>query len=199
MILIIDFGAGNLRSVQKAFELFNSDVRVSSDPLLIAKADRLVLPGVAAFGDSIKNIEELKLKEPILEFVSKGRPFIGICIGMQLLLTQSSEKGDHKGLNIIPGRVLKFPDTGKVPQIGWNQVRIKNESSLFKDIPDNTYYYFVHSYYVNPDSEDCIAGLTDYSVSYTSVIAKENVFGVQFHPEKSQKAGLKIIDNFCKL
>jgi len=199
MITIVDFGAGNLRSVQKAFELFSKDVRVTSDPKAIPSSDRLVLPGVGAFGDCMKNIESLKLKEPILKFIATGRPFLGICVGMQLLSTQSEEKGMHAGMNVIPGKVIKFPDTEKVPQIGWNQVAFQHQIPLFKGIPEDTYFYFVHSYYVAPDSAADVAGLTEYGLPYASVTARNMVFGVQFHPEKSQKAGLKIIDNFCKI
>jgi imidazole glycerol-phosphate synthase subunit HisH len=199
MIAIVDFGAGNLRSVQKAFELFAKDVRVTSDPKLLPQADRLVLPGVAAFGDTIKNIDRLKLREPILKFIATGRPFLGLCVGMQLLSTESEEKGIHRGLYVIPGKVVKFPDTGKVPQIGWNQVAFQHQIPLFKGLPDDTYFYFVHSYYVKPNSAADVAGLTEYGFPYASVTARDAVFGLQFHPEKSQKAGLKIIDNFCKI
>jgi imidazole glycerol-phosphate synthase subunit HisH len=198
-ITIVDFGAGNLRSVQKAFELFSPDVRVTSNPKDIPKADRLVLPGVGAFGDCIRNIEQLGLKVPLLEYLASGRPFLGICVGLQLLFTESEEKGIHRGLGAIPGRVVRFAPDVKVPQIGWNQVAVQKPIPLFQGLPDNTFFYFVHSYYVVPDSASDTAGLTDYGLSYASVVARDHVFGVQFHPEKSQKAGLKVLDNFCNI
>jgi len=199
MILIIDYGMGNLRSVQKAFELAAPDVRISADPREVPKADRLVLPGVGAFGDAVKNINRLGLKDPALEHIARGRPFLGICLGMQLLFTEGLEKGRHAGFNVIPGQVLRFPESVKVPQIGWNQVTVQGACALFKGIPDNAHFYFVHSYYVAPADPGFVAGLTDYGISYASAVAREAVFGVQFHPEKSQRAGLDMIRNFCKI
>jgi len=199
MILIIDYGMGNLRSVQKAFEKFEKDVRISSDFRRIPGADRVVLPGVGAFGDCVKNIERMGFREPILQFIATGRPFLGICLGLQLLFSKSHEKGEHAGLNIIPGEVVRFTGGVKVPQIGWNQVRIRKEKPLFNGIPDEAYFYFVHSYYVIPADDGAVAGLTDYGLSYASAVARGNVFGVQFHPEKSQNPGLRLIRNFCRV
>jgi glutamine amidotransferase len=198
MILILDYGMGNLRSVQKAFEQAENAVRISSDYHQISKADKIVLPGVGAFGDAMKNIEKMGFREPMLQFIATGRPFLGICLGMQLLFSDSTEKGTHAGLSVIPGRVVKFPAGEKVPQIGWNQVRIRNEKPLFEGIPDDTYFYFVHSYYVVPETEAAVAGTTDYGIPYASAVAAGNVFGVQFHPEKSQNPGLRLIRNFCR-
>ena len=199
MITLIDYGVGNIRSVQKAFELSGQSVMITSDPSEVEKADRLVLPGVAAFGDAMKNLRERNLVDPILKFVSTGRPFIGICVGLQLLFSESEEKGTHQGLGLIPGKVLKFSSDLKVPQIGWNQVRFKKDIALFKGVPDNAHFYFVHSYYALPDYPEDIAGETEYGITYASIVSRDNVFGAQFHPEKSQKAGLKLIDNFCRM
>ncbi|OGS33492.1 MAG: imidazole glycerol phosphate synthase, glutamine amidotransferase subunit [Elusimicrobia bacterium RIFOXYB2_FULL_49_7] len=199
MILIIDYGMGNLRSVQKAFEKSASDVRVASDPRLLESADRVVLPGVGAFGDAGKNIDRLQLRDPLIEWIKKGRPFLGICLGLQFLMTFSEEKGYHAGLNRVPGAVKRFEKGLKVPQIGWNQVSYPKQSVLFQDVPENSYFYFVHSYYVAPEDPAVVAGKTDYGISYASAVASDNLFGVQFHPEKSQEAGLTVIRNFCNL
>lgn len=197
MILILDYGVGNLRSVQKAFEKAENDVRISSDFRLIAGADKVVLPGVGAFGET-RNIEKLGLREPLLEWMRKGRPFLGICVGLQYLLTKGFEKGEHPGLGVVPGEVVRFKGPLKVPQIGWNQVRVLKADPLFRGIPDNTFFYFVHSYYAAPSDQGMVAGVTDYGIPYASAVASGNIFGVQFHPEKSQQAGLKLIHNFCR-
>ena len=197
MIAIIDYNIGNIGSVCKAFERFGHDVRLINDPRGIAAADKVVLPGVGAFGASMGNLSRLGFVTPLREYIATGKPFLGICVGLQLLLTESEEKGMHPGLNIIPGQVLRFPEGEKIPQIGWNQVRIVKQGPLFRGIPDNAYFYFVHSFYARPGSPSDAAGLTAYGVEYASVLQRENIFGVQFHPEKSQKTGLKLIENFC--
>jgi glutamine amidotransferase len=199
MILIIDYGMGNLRSVQKAFEQAESNVHISSSYSDIERADRLVLPGVGAFGDAVRNIDKLNLKEPIIEFIHKGKPFLGICLGLQLLFTDSAEKGSFRGFDIVKGSVLQFSDTLKVPQIGWNQISIAKETPIFQGIPSGTFFYFVHSFFVSPIDKNVTAGITSYGIDYTSAIAVDNMFGVQFHPEKSQRFGLQLIKNFCKI
>ncbi|MFH0920113.1 MAG: imidazole glycerol phosphate synthase subunit HisH [Fibrobacterota bacterium] len=199
MIAIIDYGMGNLRSVQKAFERFEPDTRIVTTAADILVADKLVLPGVGAFGDCNRNLRARGLDAPLLERAEKGVPLLGICVGMQLLFTEGEEKGRHAGLNLIPGRVVRFTGELKVPQIGWNQVAIQpSGKALFQGIPDNADFYFVHSYYPAPKDPSHTAGLTDYGIPYASAVARGTVFGVQFHPEKSQKAGLCLIDNFCK-
>ena len=200
MIAIIDCGTGNLRSVQKAFERYYPDSRIVTTPAEIASAGKLVLPGVGAFGDGIRNLRARGLEAPLLEKARAGTPLLGICVGLQLLFTESEEKGRHAGLNLIPGRVLRFPEGLKIPQIGWNQVAVQpSGQALFKGVPDNTDFYFDHSYYVKPDNPYDAAGLTDYGFSYASAVCRGTIMGIQFHPEKSQKAGLMLIDNFCKL
>ena len=203
MIAIIDYGMGNLRSVQKGFEKVGFEAVVTADPKLVLEADRVVLPGVGAFRDCIRNLEEGGFIEPILRVVRDGRPFLGICLGLQLLFTESEEFGLHKGLDIIPGRVVRFPEGmtegGEklaVPHMGWNQLTMKHGSPLFAGIPDGTNVYFVHSYYVKPDDSGVVATTTGYGIEFCSAICRDNVMATQFHPEKSQEQGLKILKNF---
>jgi len=206
MIAIIDYGMGNLRSVQKAFEKVGFDAVVTSEPRSVLEADRIVLPGVGAFRDCIKNLEEGGFVEPILRVIRDGRPFLGICLGLQLLFSESEEFGIHKGLNVIPGRVVRFPDGMsqgeeelKVPHMGWNQVSIKKRPAAFSDIPDGTNFYFVHSYYVQPEDPAVIATTTDYGMEFCSSVWKDNIVATQFHPEKSQERGLSILKNFGEM
>lgn len=199
-IAVIDYGMGNLRSVQGALEYVGKKVIVTDDPKLIETAPAVVLPGVGAFGDAIKRLEETGLDQAFKDSVKMGKPCIGICLGLQLLFSESEEGGLYKGLDIIPGRVTRFSNKLKVPHIGWNQLNIKKpEIPAFNDVPDGSYMYFVHSYYVNPDDKSVIAATTDYSIEFTSAIAKDNLFATQFHPEKSQEVGLKILRNFTLL
>lgn len=199
MITIIDYGMGNLRSVQKAFEATGVSAQLSSDPDIIIKADKLVIPGVGAFGDAMANLQSMNLVDPIKEKVASGTPFMGICLGLQLLFTTGEEKGVHKGLGIIPGKVVHFPQGEKVPHIGWNQVTFKQSSPLMHGIKENEFFYFVHSYYVQPDDTSAILAETEYGVTFTSMIAQDNVFGIQCHPEKSQEAGLQVLKNFTRI
>ncbi len=199
MIVIVDYGRGNLRSVEKAFEKLGYKAMVSSHPEEIVSADKLVLPGVGAFGDCMENLKSYGLIESVLEFIKSGKPFLGICLGLQLLFSESEEYGPVKGLNVIPGRVVRFPKGLKVPHMGWNTVETVSYNPLFDGIDNNSFFYFVHSYYVVPDSKDVISAVTDYGVKFASAIWKENIFATQFHPEKSQKVGLKFLDNFGKL
>jgi len=206
MIAIIDYGMGNLRSVQKGFEKIGSEAFITNDPQTVLRADRIVLPGVGAFRDCMHNLEQGGFVEPILKVISEGRPFLGICVGMQLLFSDSVEFGLYNGLNVIPGHVLRFPDQMKVgeeklkvPQMGWNQLNIVRRPPLFEDIDNDSNVYFVHSYYVKPDDSRVIAATTDYGFEFCSSVWKDNVVATQFHPEKSQAIGLKILKNFAEL
>jgi len=199
MIAVIDYGMGNLRSVQKAFESMGHKAVVTRDPHAIADASHLVLPGVGAFPDCMRNLQQLDLVEPILEGINQGKSFLGICLGMQLLFTESEEFGPHKGLDLIKGRVVRFSAMElKVPHMGWNRLNFQKSHSLLKGLPQESYVYFVHSYYVVPDDPEIIATRTDYGLEFASSIAHDNIFACQFHPEKSQAIGLKILDNFAK-
>ncbi len=199
MIAVIDYGLGNLRSVSKALESLGTEVEVTSKPKIIESADGVVLPGVGAFYRGMENITKLGLAVPIKKCASSGKPFLGICLGLQLLFSESTEHGKHKGLDIIKGKVVKFKEGVKIPHMGWNSVDRIKDTPLFKNIPDKSYFYFVHSYFVEPKDKKVIAGATDYSQSFTSMIAKDNVFGVQFHPEKSSELGLKVLKNFLEI
>lgn len=199
MIAIVDYGMGNLRSVQKAFERVGHRAVITARAEDVARAERVVLPGVGAFGDAMANLIRAGLAPALLACIAEGRPFMGICVGLQLLFTESEEMGRHVGLDVLPGRVRRFPDGERIPQIGWNQIHIERESPLLEGIPDGSFYYFVHSFYVAPqDPNDCLA-TTDYGIDYTSIAGRDNVFGIQFHPEKSQDLGLRILRNFAEL
>jgi glutamine amidotransferase len=205
MIAIIDYGMGNLRSVQKGFEKIGAEAIVTADPQVVLQADKVVLPGVGAFRDCMRNLEQTGFVEPILRIISEGRPFLGICVGMQLLFTDSVEFGLYQGLNVIPGHVLRFPDDMrvaaedlKVPQMGWNQLLFKRRPPAFEGIADGSNVYFVHSYYVKPDNDDVIATTTDYGIEFCSSVWKDNIVATQFHPEKSQDVGLRILKNFAE-
>jgi len=197
MIAVIDYGMGNLRSVSKALESLGAKVIVTSDAKEIAKADGIVLPGVGAFQQAMNNLTKANILPTLLKSIEEGKPFLGICLGLQLLFTESEEHGLNKGLGILKGRVKSFGSDLKVPHMGWNQVKVK-KSGLFKDIPDSSYFYFVHTYYVEPEDKGIVAGTTEYGVEFTSAVNKENIWGVQFHPEKSSALGLKFLENFCK-
>jgi imidazole glycerol-phosphate synthase subunit HisH len=198
MIVVVDYGMGNLRSVQKGFEKVGSAAMISRSPEEIRKADRLVLPGVGAFPECMKNLTRLDLIEPIVEFMESGRPFLGICLGLQLLFDESEEFGIHEGFKVVPGTVKCFDKNMglKIPHMGWNQVFFRKDVPIFRGIPDGSFFYFVHSYYVVPENPSDIAAETEYGIRFTCAIARENVFAVQFHPEKSQENGLKILTNF---
>ena len=201
MIVIVDYGMGNLRSVQKGFERIGSEALVSRDIRDINSATKLVLPGVGAFPECMKNLTKFGLVESILDFLKSNRPFLGICLGLQLLFDESEEFGLNSGLEVIPGKVKAFDrEIGlKIPHMGWNQVIFKKDIAIFDGIDNESYFYFVHSYYVEPEQESDTAAQTDYGITFTSAIARGNVFALQFHPEKSQKNGLKILENFSKL
>jgi imidazole glycerol-phosphate synthase subunit HisH len=205
MIAIIDYGVGNLRSVEKAFSSLGCQSIVSANPKVILEADKVVLPGVGAFGKSMENLTKAGMVPVVKQVLNSGRPFLGICLGLQMLFEESSEVfGDQEclnpGLGIFPGRVLRFPtSTLKVPQIGWNQITKSKETRLLHGVPDGSFVYFVHSYYVKPDSPALVACTTNYGHDYCSGIASDNVAAFQFHPEKSSQVGLKILKNFSEL
>jgi len=198
MIGIIDYKLNNLRSVQKAFEKVGTSAFISSDAKELSRAEKLVLPGVGAFGKAMENIRALGLEEFIRSSAKEGKPLIGICLGMQLLFTRSSENGLHDGLNLIAGDVTLFPDSVKVPHIGWNQIEIQHESKILKSVVDKSFVYFVHSYYAQPQEQVTVT-TTEYGFPFASIVQKDDVFGIQFHPEKSQVAGLQILKNFSEL
>lgn len=198
MIAIVNYGMGNLRSVQKAFEHVGATAAIVDSPKEIEKAERVVLPGVGAFGDAMQNLKMADLIAPIVKAISDGRPFLGICLGLQLMFSQSEEMGQHRGLDILPGTVNRFPQGERVPQIGWNEVRIQRETTLLEGVPDRSYFYFVHSFFVAPNQSDDAIGITDYGIDYVSIAGNGRAFGVQFHPEKSQDVGLKILKNFAE-
>lgn len=208
MIAIIDYGMGNIRSVQKGFEKTGFKAEIVQDPAAVQKASAVVLPGVGAFKDCMKNLTELRLIDPIIKHIRDGKPYLGICLGMQILLTESDEFGKTPGLNLIPGKVVRFhfeqPDQDpsglhKIPHMGWNTIRKIRNPPILKEVSDQTYLYFVHSYYVVPDDPDVIATTTHYGMDFTSMIWKENIFATQFHPEKSQETGLSILKQFAMM
>ena len=199
MITIIDYGAGNLFSVRKAIEYFDIEVVISDNPEDILKAEGLILPGVGAFGWGMKLLEEKRLCESIREAVNKGIPLLGVCLGLQLLFEESEESPDVSGLGFIRGRVKRLPNDLPLPHIGWNQVKIIKDTPIFKGINQNSFFYFVHSYYGEPLDRDSVYGITEYGIEFPSVICKENIFAVQFHPEKSSSEGLKIYRNFLEV
>jgi len=197
MIAIIDYGMGNLRSVEKGFLKVGVDVRVTNRAEDVRNADGIVLPGVGAFKDCMKELTHLALTDPVVDAIKKGKPYLGICLGLQVLFGESEEFGRCRGLDIFSGRVVRFEKSDlKIPQMGWNQLNIKMNSPLFRDIPDKSYFYFVHSFYVAPEDESIIATTTDYGVEFTSAVCKDSVYAVQFHPEKSQTLGLQMLKNF---
>jgi glutamine amidotransferase len=200
-IIIVDYGMANLRSVQKAFEKVGAAAEISSDPNRLAEADKLVLPGVGAFRDAIGRLRQANLAGPITEHIRAGKPFFGICLGLQLLFTTSYEDGVHEGLNLFPGEVVRFGVVPglKVPHMGWNHLRVKKPAPHLADLPNDAALYFVHSYYVAPRDPGLAATETDYPTPFTSSIWQDNVFATQFHPEKSQRMGLGILHKFATL
>lgn len=201
MIAIIDYQMGNLRSVQKGFERVGHDATITSDPAVIARASKLVLPGVGAFADAIAELRRRELVEPISDAIAAGKAFLGICLGLQLLFERSFEDGEHEGLGIVPGEVRRFevPRELKVPHMGWNQVHYRRQPPIFAGIEDQTHFYFVHSYYVQPVVEEVVAGEANYPSPFCAMIWHENLYATQFHPEKSQSAGLRVLQNFAEL
>lgn len=201
MIAIIDYQMGNLRSVQKGFEKVGHEATVTCDPRLLAQADKVVLPGVGAFGDAMTELKRRHLVEPIREAVASGKPFLGICLGLQLLFDIGYEGGQHEGLGIVKGECVRFslPPEFKVPHMGWNQLTIHRPAPVLAGLSDGVHCYFVHSYYVVPRDPEVIATETNYSAPFCSAIWRDNLFATQFHPEKSQRDGLRMLKNFAEL
>ncbi len=198
VIAILDYGAGNLRSVAKAFEAVGAHAVVTSDPATVAAADGLVVPGQGSAVDAMRNLRRLDLIAPIEAFVASGRPFLGVCLGEQIIF-ESSDEGDQACLGLLPGTCRKLPSGQKVPHMGWNSVELRSEHPLMAGIPSGSFFYFVHSYYVDPIDESVIVGETEYGVRFASIVARDNVFATQFHPEKSSDVGLLIYKNFAAL
>jgi glutamine amidotransferase len=214
MIAIVDYGMGNLRNVQKAVERAGGEAVITSEAETLSAAWGVILPGVGAFGDAMQNLRERRLIEPLRREYAAGKPLLGICLGMQLLFEESEETGLHQGLGLLPGRVVRFPsrvpagaDSSpdrphvplRVPHIGWNQLHIRRSSPLLAGVPDGSYVYFAHSYYVLPADDAIVLATTDYGLDFASVVGRGNLFGVQFHPEKSQEVGLQILRNFVQM
>jgi glutamine amidotransferase len=200
-ILIVDYGMGNLRSVQKAFEKLGHAAAISGDPDRVGSARKVVLPGVGAFRDAIARIRTSGLVEPLLAQARSGRPFLGVCLGLQLLFTASDEDGRYEGLDVFQGDVVRFPDVVglKVPHMGWNHLRIRKPGPFFADVPDGSAFYFVHSYYAAPTDPGIVAAEADYPTPFAAVVQYENLVATQFHPEKSQGVGLTLLRNFARL
>jgi glutamine amidotransferase len=198
MIALVDYGIGNLRSVEKALRTVTNEVQLTSDPTVVLRADKIVLPGVGAFGDGMLGLRERGLVEPLREVVANGKPLLAICVGMQLLFEWSEERGRHEGLGLLSGRVRLFDSSElKVPQTGWNQIQRTRPNPLLDDLKSDAYAYFNHSYYCEAAQDDTLA-YTDYGIRYASVVASGHLYGVQFHPEKSQQVGLAILRNFVE-
>ncbi len=197
MIAIIDYGMGNLHSVSKAVERLGCEARVTSDPREILAADGAILPGVGAFGDAMANLRETGLVDTVKEYAASGRPFLGICLGMQLLFTESEEHGTHRGLDLLPGRVVRFQGDYKVPHMGWNELTFKQESPLFEGVEPG-HVYFVHSYHALPERESDLLAVTDYYQPVTAIVGRGSVYGMQFHPEKSGELGMALLRKFTE-
>lgn len=201
MILIVDYQMGNLRSVQKGFEKVGHEALVSSNPADLALADKIVLPGVGAMADAVAELRRRELIEPIRTAIAANKPFLGICLGLQMLFEVGYEDGRHEGLGVLPGEVVPFelPTEYKVPHMGWNQIEVKNRPPILDGIAEGAYFYFVHSYYVVPQDPQVVATQTEYGTNFCSMIWRDNLFATQFHPEKSQADGLRLLKNFAEL
>jgi len=199
-LAVVDYGMGNLRSVQKAFERLGHPAEVTRDPDVVREAPGVVLPGVGAFGACMRNLEAYGLADPVRDVLAAAHPFLGICLGMQLLFDESDEYGPVSGLGVLPGRVVRFAAVGerKVPHMGWNTIRQRQRSALFDGIADDAYVYFVHSYYVRPSASEAVATTTPYGEDFASCVIRDHLVACQFHPEKSQQVGLRLLDNFVR-
>ena len=198
MIGIVDYGRGNLRSVEKALEKVGFEATIMSSPAEIGLVKGIILPGVGAFADAMQALRQGGWIEPLAQFARSGRPFLGICLGMQILFDIGEEHGEHAGLGLLPGRVVKFPPGKKVPHMGWNSLQLERPSYLLEGIPNESYFYFVHSYYAVPGEKGDIVATSDYGIVFPAVVGKNNVWGAQVHPEKSSPWGLQLLTNFGK-
>src|SRR5713226_4861046 len=200
MIAIIDYGVGNLRSVEKAFEAIAKPALVTGDARAIREADRLVLPGVGAFGECARRLRQSGFDKLVLEAAEQNKPVLGLCVGLQLMFDEGHEFGIHEGLRLMRGRIVRFPESGPhVPQIGWNQIENVKPHPLLEGLPVGTYFYFVHSYHIETEQREVVVAETEYGIRYPSVCARGSLYGVQFHPEKSQDAGLRLLANFAAI
>ncbi len=198
MITVVDYKLNNLRSLENTLRRLGHDVRVTSNPDDVRAAKKLILPGVGAFGDGMRNLKELGLAEPFIEKVKGGTPALGICLGMHLLFTESEEFGKHQGLDLLPGRVVKLPANLRVPHMGWNQLHPKQADPFTNGVAESSFVYFVHSYYAQPAS-DIVLATTDYEIEFPAIVHAKNIWATQFHPEKSQHVGERLLDNFARL
>ena len=201
MIALIDYEAGNIKSVENALKFLGQEAVLTRDRDRIWKADKVILPGVGAFGDAMDRIRDYDLEDVIHSVTDRGTPFLGICLGLQLLFEESEESPGAKGLGILPGRIIRIPEGEgrKVPQIGWNDLTYPKRGRLFEDVPEGSYVYFVHSYYLHADDRDIVAAQTQYGMTIDASVEKDNVFACQFHPEKSERVGMQILRNFVRL
>lgn len=202
MLAVIDYGAGNLRSVLHALRhLETKKLRLVHKPAELKGADKIILPGVGAFGAGMEQMRKQKMVDPLLDALERGVPYLGICVGMQMLFDVGEELGEHAGLGVMRGRVVRFPrfSERKVPHMGWNCLEIQKDSQLLQDLGQDDYAYFVHSYYCAPEDSDMTVAAVDYGIEFAAVVQQDNIYGVQFHPEKSQQVGLKILSNFLRL
>jgi glutamine amidotransferase len=198
MIAVVNYGAGNLRSVAKALESLGAPIEVTTDPAVVDRADAVILPGVGAAADTMAGLARAGMIAPLRAAVASGRPFLGVCIGLQVLMTASDEDGGAPCLDIVGGQVRRIPPGVKVPHMGWNQVHLRRPHPLFDGIPNDSYFYFVHSYYADPADPAVVLGETEHAVRFPSVIARDNLVATQFHPEKSGPIGVKVYENFCR-
>ena len=198
MITIIDYKLNNLRSLENTLGRLRHETCVTSRREDVIRAPKLILPGVGAFGDAMRNLRELGLAELIVKKVAEGTPMLGVCLGMQLLFTESEEFGNHSGLGILPGKIRRIPEGVHVPHMGWNQLHRQKRNSILEGIDEGSFVYFVHSYYAMPDDPDLVVAKTDYGIDFASVVGNQNVWATQFHPEKSQHVGERILDNFAR-
>jgi glutamine amidotransferase len=198
-LIVVDYGAGNLRSVTIALARLGFDPLVTSEPEDVEGADVVILPGVGAAADTMSNLVQRRLVEPIREYIASGRPFLGVCMGLQVLFSVSEEGGEHLCLDILPGRVRRLPEGLKVPHMGWNDVQQRSQHPIFDGIPDGAFFYFVHSYYAQPEDGSVVVGETEYGATFPAVVAKDNIVATQFHPEKSAEFGLRLYENFLRM
>jgi glutamine amidotransferase len=199
VITIVDYKLNNLRSLENTLRRLGNDVLVTSDPEDVRNATKLILPGVGAFGDGMRNLNQFGLAEPFIEKARSGTPTLGICLGMHLLFTESEEFGHHRGLNLLDGRIVKLPSNLRVPHMGWNQLHPKQSNSLTKGVVESSFVYFVHSYYAEPASPEIVLATTDYEIEFPAIVHSQNIWATQFHPEKSQHVGERLLDNFARV